>query len=169
VLPAFLWWVPPILILGYVIARLRPAPWAWLAIAVLLAWPRATAAYLFGNTDIWAVAVVAAGIRWGWPAAFLALKPTLLPFAIPSVRRRAFWFGLAGMAAISLAMLPLWQDYLRAMSNLRISGDYSLGSLPLLMVPIVAWLGRTRSAPATAGLLQGGDGAGNTQSAGGHP
>jgi hypothetical protein len=151
-LPAFLWWIPPILILGYVIARLRPEPWAWFAIAILAAWPRATAVYLFGNTDIWAVAAVAAGIRWGWPGALLLLKPTLLPFALPSVRRRAFWFGVAGVAAISLAMLPLWRDYLTAMGGIRIDAGYSLLSVPLLSIPIVAWLGRTRGgfAPETA-------------------
>jgi hypothetical protein len=32
------------------------------------------------------------------------------------------------------------------MTNVRASGDYSLGSLPLLMVPIVARLGRSRTA-----------------------
>jgi hypothetical protein len=151
VLPAFLWWLLPMLILGYAIARLRPAPWAWFAIAILSAWPRATAVYLFGNTDIWAVAAVAAGILWGWPAALLVLKPTLLPFALPFVRGRAFWLGVAVVAAISLAMLPLWWDYLTALRGIHLDLEYVLLSVPLLTIPIVAWLGRTRSefAPGT--------------------
>jgi hypothetical protein len=147
VLPAVLWWVVPITVLGYSLLRLQPAPWAWFVMVVLLAWPRAIGAYLFGNTDIWAVAAVAAGARWGWPAAFLALKPVFLPFALPAVRRRAFWIGLGLVGAISMAMLPLWFDYGRAMRDMTIRSDYSLGSVPLLLIPIVGWLARRRASP----------------------
>ncbi len=166
-LPVFLWWVVPIAVLVYVVIRLKPAPWAWLAMAILLAWPRAVGAYLFGNSDIWAVAAVAGGIQWGWPAAFLAIKPTFLPFALPLVRRRAFWIGLVGLAVISVTMLPLWLDYVTAMRGLRIDVGYSLGSLPLLAIPIVAWLGGTRTSPAPVASdvatvdSQGDGGAGN--------
>lgn len=148
VLPAGLWWVLPITVAVYALKRLDPAPWAWLVMAILLAWPRAIGAFLFGNSDIWAFAAVAGGTVWGWPAALLALKPTLLPFALPSIRRRAFWVGLAGLAVISLIMLPLWLDYFTATQGIRIDLGYSLGSAPLLAIPIVAWLGRKRPTAA---------------------
>ena len=70
-----------------------PAPWAWVAMLVLLMWPRANAAFLFGNTDMWMAAGVAAGLIWGWPALILTLKPTLLPFALLGANRRAWWAG----------------------------------------------------------------------------
>lgn len=44
------------------------------------------------------------------------------------------------MAVFGIATLPLWRDYLTAMTNLRVGPDYSLGSLPLLLVPVVAYL-----------------------------
>lgn len=184
-LPPVLWWALPILILGYALVRLHPAPWAWLVVAILLAWPRSIGIYLFGNTDMWAVAAVASGIVWGWPAAFLAMKPVLLPFAFPAVRRRAFWVGLAGLAVISLFMLPLWFDYVTAMAGLTIDLSAPVGSFPLMMIPIVAWLGRRRTvsterpgsvlAPspaadaATRDRLQEADAGGSTPVAADHP
>ena len=55
-----LWWVVPIAITGYAIWRWRPAWWGVAAMLALLCWPRAHAAFLFGNTDMWAMAGVAA-------------------------------------------------------------------------------------------------------------
>ena len=68
VLPGVLWWAIPVAVTGYALYRLRPAPWAWVVMLILLAWPRAVGAYLFGNTDIWIAAAIAAGAVWGWPA-----------------------------------------------------------------------------------------------------
>ena len=48
------------------------------------------------------------------------------------------------MLALSVLMLPLWIDYFTAMRNVRIPWDYSLRSGLVLLLPIVAWLGRTR-------------------------
>jgi hypothetical protein len=43
-------------------------------------------------------------------------------------------------------MLPLWPDYATAMLNLRgVGPGYSIVSLPLMVVPVVLWLGRTAS------------------------
>lgn len=141
VLPWVLWWAIPIAITSYVLWTLRPAPWAWCAMLLLLAWPRAIGAYLFGNTDIWAVAAVAAGIRWGWPAVLLAVKPVFAPFALIGIRYRSWWVAAVVLVLVSIPMLPLWLDYVRSTRNMSINGDYSLGSLPLLLVPIVAWIG----------------------------
>jgi hypothetical protein len=149
--PAVLWWAVPIGVLAYMIWRWRPAPWAWVAMILLLMWPRANAAFLFGNTDMWMAAAVAAGLTWGWPALALTLKPTFLPLAFIGVRTRGWWIALVVLGAVSLAMIPLWIDYFTAMRTVHLGLDYSLGSVPLLLVPIVAWLGRRRDRDADVG------------------
>ncbi len=141
-LPAILWWAVPIAVTVYVIAGWRPRMWAVAAMLLLLIWPRANAAFLFGNTDMWAMAGVAAGLRWGWPAILLTLKPTFAPFALVGIRHRSWWVAAAVLLVVAIVTFPMWRDYVTAMSNLRASLDYSLGSLPLLFVPIVGWLGR---------------------------
>ena len=125
-------------------------------------WPRAESAFLFGNTDIWMAAGIAAGLRWGWPALLLVVKPMLpaarRPRREPPVvvgRRPASW------SWSSLAMLPLWSQYITAMRTLRIGLDYSLGSLPLLLVPIMAWLGRGRATRDPGPSARGSGGTGD--------
>jgi hypothetical protein len=143
-LPAFVWWAIPITVTLYVLRWLRPAPWAVFAMLVLMLWPAAIGSYLFGNTDIWAVAGVAGGFRWGWPAILLLLKPTFAPFVLAGCRHRSWWVGGLALMVSSLLLLPLWFDYVRAMTHLGIDPRYSLGSLPLLLVPVIAWAGRAR-------------------------
>ena len=145
-LPAAMWWIVPITVLGVTVRRWHPGPWTWPIVILLLMWPRANAAFLYGNTDIWMVAGIAAGLAWGWPALALTLKPTLVPFALLGADRRAWWGGAAVLLVMGLAMAPLWIDYLTAMRSVRAGLDYSLGSLPLMLIPMVSWLGR-RSTP----------------------
>jgi hypothetical protein len=132
----------------FVIASYRPPLWALAVMLVLMASLKAFGAWIYGSTDIWAMAAVAGGLRWGWPAVVLMLKPTLAPFALVGIRSRRAWLvTIIGLALFSVPMLPLWHDYLVAMRNLNLDPRYSLESIPLLLVPVVAWLGRT-SAPA---------------------
>ena len=159
--PAIVWWAIPIAVIAYAVWRWRPAPWAWAAMIVLLMWPRANAAFLFGNTDMWMAAGVAAGLIWGWPALILTLKPTLLPFALLGANRRAWWAGSVVLLVVGVAMIPLWLDYVTALRTVHIGLDYSLGSLPLVLVPMVAWLGRQAAGDrwrSTPGPDQGGRG-----------
>lgn len=142
VLPAVLWWLIPAAITGYVIWSCRPNVWTVALILLLLAWPKATNSIVYGNTDIWMMATVAGGLRWGWPALFLLIKPTLAIFALVGIRHRSWWVGLAVLVVVSLLQLPLWLDYVVAMRNLAIHADYSLVSIPMLLIPIVAWVRR---------------------------
>lgn len=144
VAPWPLWWAIPLAVTAWCIHDWHPAPWGIVAMLLLLCWPRAHAAFLFGNTDMWAMAGVAAGLRFGWPAVLLLLKPTFAPFALAGIRHRSWWLALAGMAAFGLLTLPLWLDYVTAMRNLSAAPDYSLGSLPLLLVPVVASVAQQR-------------------------
>jgi hypothetical protein len=138
--PWLLWWLIPIAVTAYVVRGYRPAPSGIAAILVLLAWPRAVGAVLYGNTDMWVMAGVAAGLRFGWPAALVILKPVFAPLALVGIRHRSWWLALGAGVLSVILFWPLWSDYLTAMANLRIDSLYSLGSVPLLLIPLVAWL-----------------------------
>lgn len=145
VLPAVLWWVVPLGVTGLALARWRPPLGGVALILLLLSWPRAHAAFLFGNTDMWVMAAVAAGLLWGWPAIFITVKPSLLPLAAIGIRHRAWWIGAGGLVCLAVVQLPLWLDYLKVMRDVRLAFDCGLGSLPLVMVPVVGWwTGRSR-------------------------
>jgi hypothetical protein len=152
VLPAFAWWLVPLGVSALAAWRLRPASWTWPILALALVWPNTSAAILAGNTAMWVAAAVWGAVVWGWPAVFVALKPSFFPFAFAGVlgSRRAFGIGLLGLVASALLFLPLWDDYLAAVRWSDVRLDYSIGDLPLVLMPIVAWLGRQR-APAAAG------------------
>lgn len=144
ILPAVLWWLIPIAVFGVFLAWCRPGPLAWPLLALVLVAQRTQTAFIFGNTDLWIAAAVAGGIRWGWPAALLVIKPTFLPLALVGVRRREFWIAMAAVAFVSIPMAALWLDYVQALRNVTIDAGYSVGSLPLVLAPVVAWLLRAR-------------------------
>jgi len=123
-LPAVVWWVAPIAILAFVVAGWSPAPWARLAAALLLLYPTSAFAYVLGNSSIWTAAFLAAGLRWGWPVALLAIKPSIAPLGILLMRRRSAWLGAVVLAAASLVWLPLWFDYVVAMRNATVGWDW---------------------------------------------
>jgi hypothetical protein len=151
-LPAVLWWAIPLGFTGYVLYRFRPPAWAWLVMLALLAWPRAIGAYLFGNTDIWMVAGIAAGLRWGWPVLIVTMKPTLAPFVLLGIRHRSWWLAAALGAVFVVLSSPLWMDYVMAMRNVRgLDLGYNLGSLPLMLIPLVAYVNRIQSKSASTG------------------
>ena len=143
-----LWWAVPVTIIGVVLWRLRPSAVGVVVMLGLLAWPRAIGAFLFGNTDMWVAAGVAAGLVWGWPALLVLLKPTFAPLALIGVRHRSWWVGAALAFVFVVLSLPMWMDcFLTTLRNMRgLDITYSLGSLPLVLIPVVAWLSRSRSA-----------------------
>jgi hypothetical protein len=152
VLPPIAWWLVPIGVSALAAWRLRPAPWTWPILALGLVFPNTSASILAGNTAMWVAAAVWGAVVWGWPAVFVALKPSFFPFAFAGLLggRRAFTIGLLGLAASGLVFLSLWDDYLTAVGWSDVRLDYSIGDLPLVLMPIVAWLGRRR-APAAVG------------------
>lgn len=149
VLGPWLWWLIPAGILAWVVWRHRPAPWAWLAISLCLAWPYSPAKYVFGNPVIWAAAAVALGTIWHWPAALAILKPTVLPFALIGIRDRRWWFVVAGLGLASLPVLSLTLLYPQVLLDAEpnpIDGRgglfYSITEFPLIAIGIIAWVGR---------------------------
>jgi hypothetical protein len=154
VLPAALWWIVPIAVTAAVLWRLRPLGWGVVAILALMAWPTTLPMYWTGNPVIWAAAGLALGVLWR-PLAVLALiKPTLAPFALIGARDRRWWIALAALGLVALAFLPLWPQYVAALLNARgerASFAFYLSNVPLMMVPLAAWISRE-----LAWLLPGG-------------
>ncbi len=146
VLPALLWWLVPVLVVARIVAWHRPSPLAWAGIALSVWFPTTLLHTVHGNPFIWAVMAVAMATRWGWPGALVLLKPTLLPFALVGVRRKAWWVALGGLTLVSLAFLPLWGDYVTVLRNARGSGGllYSVQEFPAMAIPVFAWLGSER-------------------------
>lgn len=145
----WLWWLIPAAILAWVVWHHRPAPWAWVAIALCLVWPYSPAKYVFGNPVIWAAAAVALGTIWRWPAALAIVKPTILPFALVAVRDRRWWLAVLGLVIASLPVLGLTLLYPQVLLDARtnpIDGRggpfYSITEFPLVAIGLIAWLGR---------------------------
>lgn len=149
VLPAFLWWAIPLAILVGVLAYLRPAPWSWPVIALICVWPNTSSVFFAGGTTMWMAAAVALGTVLGWPLLLVLLKPTFAPFALLGIRDRRWWVGAAGLAVLSLVMFPELVRYLSVVRNATgTSLLYSVGDLPLMILPLVA---RTAAARPTSG------------------
>ncbi len=145
----FLWVAIPTAILAVVVWYQRPALWAWFLIAICLAWPVTVAKFVFTNPVVWGAAAVGLGTIYRWPAAFVLVKLTVLPFALVGIWDRRWWLALCALALLSLPFLADTLRYpqvvLDAQTN-PIDGRggplYSLQEYPLLVIPVLAWLGR---------------------------
>jgi hypothetical protein len=147
-LPPVLYWLVPLLTIALVTAYHRPAWWAWPLIAACVAYPWTGMLVVAGNPTLWVTAAVAAGTLLGWPAVLVALKPSLVPFALIGVRRRSWWVAGAALLVMAAAFGSLWIDWVHVVINARgwRSGPlYSLSDVPLLAIPVIAWMaGRFR-------------------------
>jgi len=146
VLPLALWWLIPAAVTGWAIWRLRPRAAAWPFIALCLAWPTTPLKFWTGNPVIWCVLAMAVATVWRGAAPFALLKPSLAPFALFGVRDRSWWLGLAAFVALSVPFGGMWLDWVTTVLNARGGGLlYSVLEAPMLALPLVAWLGRTRA------------------------
>lgn len=149
-LPAVLWWIIPLGITAVAIHRHRPRPLAWAIVLFCLANPTTLSSIVWGNPALWLLAALAAGTHVGWPSVALFIKPTLFPFALVGVWRRSWWLALGAGAVVSLPFLPMWFDYVNVIRYADgPSGwfGYSTAQIPLLLMPIAAWLGTTVASP----------------------
>jgi hypothetical protein len=144
VLSAVLWWGLPIAVVVLAVVRLRPRAWTWPLIALAIFWPRTLGSLIVGNSDLMSAGFVAGGILWGWPGVLGIYKPSLAPFALAGARRRSWWICLAVVVAVSGAFLlgGAWADYLVAVTHWDLPWDRALLNVPILLIPVVAWLGR---------------------------
>lgn len=144
-MPVWLWYVAPLSILSWAIWSWKPDHRGWLVVAMCLAWPRTPSALANGNTDLWIAAIVALGLRFHWPAVWVLIKPTLGPFALIGLRHRSWWAGLAIVAVAAIPFGTLWESWVEAARTAPGDGPlYSVFSIPLVAMPVAAWLGRTR-------------------------
>ena len=149
--PHVFWWAIPLTIIGVVVVRFRPAPWAWPLLAAMVATPRSIEIVMYGNPVIWCTAAMAGGTVLGWPAVFVILKPSLAPLAIWGIRRRSWWIALAVAIAAALPFGAMWLEWIQVIRDSSGSVLYSIPDLFFVLLPVVAWLGRRR-APSSAGV-----------------
>lgn len=139
------WWGIPMLVIGTAVVLDRPRPWTWPILTFCALTGDTIWLTISGNPTLWTTAAVALGIRFGWPSVGVMLKPTLAPFALIGIRRRSWWLALAGLILLSIPFMSLWPDYLTAIRNQRgVDLLYPLNNVPMMMIPVVAWLGRRR-------------------------
>lgn len=138
-----LWWILPLWAMAWCLYRWRPGLLAWAVIAVLMSFPLSIEAVWLGNSSVWMTAAVGLGLLYGWPFALLIVKPTLAFFGLLGIRDKRTWVG-AGIALLLCLPfgLAMWQDWIAVVRNLDADPLYNLYSLPMLLVPVVAWLGR---------------------------
>ena len=145
VLPALLWWAIPAAVTVWAIVRVRPRPAVWPLMALCLAWPTTPLKIWTGNPVIWAMAAMSIATMYRWGAPFALLKPSLFPFALFGIRERAWWMGIGVFVSLCLPFGGLWADCVTSVLNSRGSGPlYSVLEAPMLLLPLVAWAGRTR-------------------------
>jgi hypothetical protein len=142
-LPGFLWWAIPIGVTAWVVWSHRPGPLAWPLMALAL-WGPVQIHFISGNPGLWSMMFVALATRWPVFGPFAFLKASLGVFGLWGIRHRAWWAGLAVFCVLSLALLPMWFDWLRVLLNQRGTGGvfYSWQEAPMMLLPIIAWLGR---------------------------
>jgi hypothetical protein len=73
------------------------------------------------------------------------MKPTLLPFALVGITRERWWITFAMIAAVAVALEPLWAEYVAVLTNARgprVNLTYSLGDVPLMLVALTTRIAR---------------------------
>ncbi|HEX5149523.1 MAG TPA: hypothetical protein VFW02_10605 [Candidatus Limnocylindrales bacterium] len=143
VLPGWTFSAVPLAIIAWFVRAARPAAWTWPVMAFCFVFPVTLVYVAYANPTLWIAAFVALGLRFGWPGVLVLLKPSLAPFALIGIRSRGWWIGLVALGLASLPVLALTLDYPRIVLDSRGSDLlYSGTSVPIVLLPIVAWLGR---------------------------
>ncbi len=144
---AVAWWAIPLGIVAGSVVRLRPRPLVWPLIALCLANPTTLLKIWTGNPVIWSMAAMALAVVGAsrFAAPFVLVKPSLAPFALFGIRRRSWWLGAALFLLLCLPFGALWADWVTSVVNSQGGGLlYSSLEAPMLLLPLAAWLGRTR-------------------------
>jgi hypothetical protein len=144
---AIAWWAIPLAATAIAVGWLRPRPWTWPLLALCATNPTVLLKVWTGNPVVWVMAALAlaAALPWRTTAPFVLLKPSLAPFALFGVHRRSWWLGAAALVVLSLPFGAAWADWVATLVNSRGGGVlYSSLEIPFLLLPLVAWLGRTR-------------------------
>jgi hypothetical protein len=140
----------PAVVTAAVILSYRPRFWAWVAIlAMLVLHPDAPLPWIAGTPTIWVIMLVALATRWPWVSAFIWFKPSVFPFALAGIRDRRWWIVTGAFAISTVLLWPLVLQWVTVIANARGVNSgllYSLSPTALAgpLIPVIAWLGRTR-------------------------
>jgi hypothetical protein len=126
VLPLVAWWLIPIGVVTVSIAAWRP-------------------------DRMWVTAFVALALRFGWPGLLIAIKPSFAFLMLVGSTSRSWWLGLWIVAIAAVPLGQLWLDWIAVVRHAPAGLDYSLTSIPMVLLPFVAWLRRTRHREAAGG------------------
>jgi hypothetical protein len=132
-----LWDAVPIAVFVYLLRHL--AWWGWPLVAILSTTNSLQYPILNGNSSLWMCAAFGLGIRVGWSAGLLAMKPTLLPLAFVGLRRPVPALVLAIVPIV--LTLPLFPDYFTVIRNMEgVPLSYSLSNYSLIALAALPWL-----------------------------
>ncbi len=95
---------------------------------------------------MWLTAFVAGAVLWAWPAILITIKPSLVFLAAIGITRRSWWVAAAVFAPLNVPLIPLWLQWISVIRNSTVTAEYSLANLPLITLPVVAWLASSRAA-----------------------
>jgi len=149
-LPDVLWWSLPLCVIASIVLYHRPAIWAWPVLGLCLSTFWSVEIIASGNPGLWIAMFAALGTVWRPAFVLVLLKPSLGPAALFGARSRGWWVLLGAFALASVALLPMWFDYLHVLLNGR--GPlavpwYSIRDIPLVSVPLIAWAASRRLRP----------------------
>jgi hypothetical protein len=149
VVPYVVFVLIPFAMVGWVIVRMRPRPWAWPLMAACLAFTPSLVKIVHLNPVMWVSMAVGLAVVWAWPGVLVLIKPSLAPFALIGIHRRSWWISLAAAGVLALLFLPMWPDYFTVLLNSRNPQGllYSLDDVPLVVIPLIAWVARRRPMP----------------------
>lgn len=152
VLPFIVWLAVPMIVVAWLIRAWRPALWAWPLIALCVAWPMTPLKAIAGNPSTYVAMLTGLGLRYGWPAALILLKPSLGPFALIGIRDRRWWAVVSALAVLSLPWIGLTLEWPVVALNAQGGGlGYSLVDLPMVLIPVIAWWARRSGPPRRTG------------------
>ena len=155
VLPGWTFSAVPLAIVTWFVWATRPAVWTWPILAFCFVFPVTLVYVAYANPTLWIAAFVALGLRFSGPGVLVLLKPSLAPFALIGIRSRGWWIGLVVLGLASLPFLAATLDYPRIVLDSRGSDLlYSGTSVPIVALPVVAWLGRRARFGPTGGSPQ---------------
>jgi hypothetical protein len=97
---------------------------------------------------MWVAAAIAVALAASLPTTvLLILKPSYLPFALIGLPWRSWWIAAVAIGVAALAFAGLWLDYLTVLRGVTLEPLYSLYNAPFVLIPVIAWLARTRPSP----------------------
>lgn len=144
VLPVALFWIIPLGITALLVVAWRPHHLVWPLLALALCTDGFRNAFVTGNTDMWMLMAVAAGLAWAWPAAVALIKPTFAPLALLALRRRSGQLALLVVLLLAIPLGELWIEWLHVIQNGPGGLAYSLPNYLWVAAPALAWAVRTR-------------------------